>query len=41
VLRACRERPRNRCAAEERDELTLVHSITSPAPVRALPAIEC
>ena len=39
LLRARRNRPRRSRAAEDGDELTLVHSITSPAPVKALPAI--
>src|SRR5215469_17734245 len=34
VLRACRERPRDRCAAEQRDELAPLHSITSSARAR-------
>src|SRR5262249_22829078 len=31
LLRARRERPRNGCAAEQRDEVSPVHSITSSA----------
>jgi hypothetical protein len=31
LLRARRERPRNRCAASKRDELAALHSITSSA----------
>jgi hypothetical protein len=31
LLRARRERPRRRCAAEQRDELASFHSITSSA----------
>ena len=31
LLRACRERPRRRRAAEQRDELAAPHSITSSA----------
>src|SRR5262245_1311110 len=31
LLRACRERPRDRRAAEKRDELAAFHSITSSA----------
>src|SRR5262249_15468834 len=31
LLRARRERPRRRCAADERDEIAPVHSITSSA----------
>src|SRR6266436_5833583 len=31
ALRACRERPRRHCAAEQRDELAAFHSITSSA----------
>src|SRR5262249_33779808 len=31
LLRACRERPRRRSAAEQRDELAALHSITSSA----------
>src|SRR6266508_2812122 len=31
LLRARRERPRGRCAAEQRDELAPLHSITSSA----------
>ena len=31
LLRARRERPRGRCAAEQRDELAAPHSITSSA----------
>src|SRR5262245_9477032 len=31
LLRARRKRPRNRCAAEQRDEIAPLHSITSSA----------
>jgi hypothetical protein len=31
LLRARRERPRDSCAAEQRDELAAAHSITSSA----------
>jgi hypothetical protein len=31
LLRPRRERPRHRCAADERDELAAFHSITSSA----------
>src|SRR5262249_25285622 len=34
LLRACRERPRRRRAAEQRDELAPLHSITSSARAR-------
>src|SRR5262249_23971554 len=36
LLRARRERPRRRCAAEKRDERAPVHSITSSASARSL-----
>src|SRR5262249_6039338 len=35
LLRACRERPRG-CAAEQRDELAPLHSITSSAATSSL-----
>src|SRR5262245_27533831 len=34
LLRARRERPRRRCAAEQRDEFAALHSITSSARTR-------
>src|SRR6516164_5135945 len=39
LLRACRERPRCRRAAEQRDELAALHSITSSARVSRLSEI--
>src|SRR5262249_6732767 len=39
LLRARRERPRCRCAAEQRDELAAFHSITSSARARNVGAI--
>src|SRR6516225_2157917 len=36
LLCACRERPRGCCAAEKRDELAPVHSITSSAVASSL-----
>src|SRR5262245_44886752 len=39
LLRAGRERPRRRCAADERDELAAPHSITSSASVSRLSEI--
>src|SRR5258708_17370335 len=36
LLRARRERPRGRHAADERDEIALVHSMTSSASARSL-----
>src|SRR5262249_50055078 len=39
LLRARRERPRGSCAAEQRDELAPVHSITSSASASSLSGI--
>src|SRR5262249_46615625 len=39
LLRPSRERPRNRCAAEQRDELAASHSITSSASASNLSGI--
>src|SRR5262245_28580542 len=36
LLRACRERPRDGCAAEQRDELAPLHSMTSSARASSL-----
>src|SRR5262249_39754846 len=36
LLRACRERPRRRCAADQRDELAAPHSIPSSAMASSL-----
>src|SRR2546427_12406233 len=36
LLRACRERPRRRRAADEREELASLHSITSSAVASSL-----
>jgi hypothetical protein len=38
LLRPCRERPR-RCAAEQRDELATLHSITSIANHTEIPVL--